>query len=85
MTMCWPPVRAIRFESSLSSLLLRSGASLFWGEKEVGIDATTGEDLVRVNARYFRPTEVEELVGDASKSLQSSGLASGDVFRRACC
>ena len=27
-----------------------------------------GETIVRVNPRYFRPTEVEELLGDASKA-----------------
>ena len=43
------------------------------GIDERGIDAATGKDLVRVDSRYFRPTEVEELVGDASKAAARLG------------
>lgn len=35
---------------------------------EVGRDSATGETVVRVDRRYFRPTEVEFLLGDASKA-----------------
>jgi GDPmannose 4,6-dehydratase len=38
------------------------------GEEEVGVDAVTGQELVRVDRRYFRPTEVDDLLGDASKA-----------------
>ncbi len=38
------------------------------GVDEVGSDAKSGKDLVRIDPRYFRPTEVEELLGDASKA-----------------
>lgn len=38
------------------------------GIDEVGKDKKTGEVLVRVNPQYFRPAEVEELVGDYSKA-----------------
>lgn len=38
------------------------------GEDEVGLDANTGRVLVRVDPRYHRPTEVDTLVGDASKA-----------------
>ena len=43
------------------------------GDNEVGIDAATGNDLVRVDRRYFRPTEVDILLGDASKARQALG------------
>jgi GDPmannose 4,6-dehydratase len=59
------------------------GRKLVWegtAEKEVGIDATTGEDLVRVDRRYFRPTEVEELVGDASKAYRVLGWRAETSF-----
>lgn len=39
------------------------------GVDEKGIDNTTGEILVEVNSKYFRPTEVDYLLGDASKAL----------------
>jgi len=40
---------------------------------EVGVDTRTGRTLVRVDPRYFRPTEVETLLGDASKARQKLG------------
>ncbi len=43
------------------------------GVDEVGIDAATGRTLVRVDSRYFRPTEVETLLGDATKARQKLG------------
>jgi len=43
------------------------------GEKEVGVDAATGAELVRVDKRYFRPTEVDDLLGDASKAQSKLG------------
>jgi len=43
------------------------------GEKEVGINAATGDVVVRVDARYFRPTEVDLLHGDATKARRELG------------
>jgi GDPmannose 4,6-dehydratase len=43
------------------------------GVDEVGIDASTGRTVVRVDPRYFRPTEVQTLLGDASKAHQKLG------------
>jgi GDPmannose 4,6-dehydratase len=43
------------------------------GENEVGLDAATGDELVRVDQRYFRPTEVDCLLGDASRARQVLG------------
>ena len=33
-----------------------------------GLDAASGEVLVRIDPRYFRPTEVDSLLGDPSKA-----------------
>ena len=38
------------------------------GLDEVGKRADTGEVVIRVDSRYFRPTEVEQLLGDPSKA-----------------
>ena len=38
------------------------------GIDEIGRRADTGEIVIRVDPRYFRPTEVEELLGDSSKA-----------------
>src|SRR5689334_24853483 len=47
------------------------GRRIVWqgtGTDEIGFDADSGKDLVRVDTRYFRPTEVDDLLGDASKA-----------------
>jgi len=38
------------------------------GVKEVGIDSVTGKTLIRIDPKYFRPAEVESLLGDPSKA-----------------
>jgi GDPmannose 4,6-dehydratase len=43
------------------------------GVDEVGIDAKSGRTLVRVDPRYFRPTEVDTLLGDPAKARQKLG------------
>jgi len=40
------------------------------GVDEEFIDAETGKTIVQIDARYFRPAEVDSLIGDASKALQ---------------
>jgi GDPmannose 4,6-dehydratase len=52
------------------------GRSIEWrgtGTQETGIDARSGETVVRIDPRYFRPTEVDLLVGDASKARNKLG------------
>jgi GDPmannose 4,6-dehydratase len=52
------------------------GRQLVWkgtGPDEVGLDARTGETLVRIDPRYFRLTEVGVLEGDASKARAKLG------------
>ena len=46
------------------------------GLEEVGIRVDTNEIVIRVNPRYFRPTEVEQLMGDSSKALKILGWKS---------
>ncbi len=43
------------------------------GVEEEGVDRATGKVLVRIDPRYFRPTEVENLLGDASKARAKLG------------
>ncbi|MEJ5365698.1 MAG: GDP-mannose 4,6-dehydratase [Desulfosoma sp.] len=43
------------------------------GMDEVGRDLGTGRVLVRIDPRYFRPTEVDSLLGDASKAKERLG------------
>jgi GDPmannose 4,6-dehydratase len=43
------------------------------GVDEVGVDAETGDTLVSVDPRYFRPTEVDYLLGDPAKARRVLG------------
>ena len=43
------------------------------GVDEVGVDSASGTVLVRIDSRYFRPTEVDLLQGDASKAHRVLG------------
>jgi len=52
------------------------GRSIEWrgkGAAEQGIDAASGEVLVEIDPRYFRPAEVDALCGDASKAQEKLG------------
>jgi GDPmannose 4,6-dehydratase len=52
------------------------GRAIEWrgeGVDETGVEAATGEVLVAVDPRYFRPTEVDLLLGDPSKAHQQLG------------
>ena len=52
------------------------GRTLAWsgkGVEEQGTDSETGEVLVRIDPRYFRPTEVDNLRGDPSKAKEVLG------------
>jgi GDPmannose 4,6-dehydratase len=43
------------------------------GVDEVGVDAATGVELIAVDHRYFRPTEVDVLLGDATRARHELG------------
>jgi GDPmannose 4,6-dehydratase len=52
------------------------GISIAWkgeGVNEIGFDVNTGRELVFVSDKYFRPAEVEELLGDSSKARSVLG------------
>ena len=50
------------------------------GVDEVGIDRVSGKTIARVDPRYFRPTEVETLLGDATKAKQKLGWVAETGF-----
>ena len=43
------------------------------GLDEKGIDAGTGKEIIAVDSRYFRPTEVDTLLGDSGKAQKKLG------------
>ncbi len=61
------------------------GMSIAWegeGLDEVGIDKNTGKTIVRVNPKYFRPAEVETLLGDATKAKEKLGWTPKTSFKQ---
>jgi GDPmannose 4,6-dehydratase len=59
------------------------GIEIDWrgtGVDEVGVDLGTGRTLVRIDPRYFRPAEVETLLGDPSKARQKLGWSAECSF-----
>ena len=60
------------------------GIEIEWqgsGLNEIGKDKKTGNTLVCVDQRYFRPTEVETLLGDASKAYALLGWKAHITFK----
>ncbi|MCA8888936.1 MAG: GDP-mannose 4,6-dehydratase, partial [Parvularculaceae bacterium] len=52
------------------------GREIVWageGVQEIGRDSRSGAELVKIDPRYFRPTEVDLLIGDATKARQELG------------
>ena len=52
------------------------GMNIVWegeGLDEVGIDKWSGKTVIKVDPKYFRPTEVEQLCGDATKAREILG------------
>ena len=59
------------------------GMDIQWqgsGVDEIGVDTVSGRTLVRVDPRYFRPTEVETLLGDATKAREKLGWTAETSF-----
>lgn len=59
------------------------GISIQWegeGVLEKGYDAATGKCIVEVDSRYFRPNEVDTLLGDATKAKEKLGWESKTSF-----
>jgi len=59
------------------------GRGIVWrgkGIEETGVDAKSEKTLVRIDPVYFRPTEVDELIGDASKARRMLGWKPKTTF-----
>lgn len=60
------------------------GRTIAWegeGVDEIGRDASTGQELVRIDPRYFRPTEVDLLIGDPAKAKAKLGWTATTTFQ----
>ena len=69
----------IELAFSMANIRLRWRGS---GADEVGYDETTGRDLIFIDPKYYRPTEVDVLWGDASKAERVLGWRPQTSFRQ---
>jgi GDPmannose 4,6-dehydratase len=61
------------------------GMNIIWkgeGVEEIGIDSSSNSTIVRVNPKYFRPAEVDSLVGDSSKARRVLGWEPKTSFEK---
>lgn len=64
-----------------------TGVHLAWqgsDARETGIDTATGRTLVRINPRFYRPAEVDLLIGDASRARESLGWSATTTLEELC-
>lgn len=64
-----------------------AGFDLNWegkDENEVGIDRATGRTLVKVNPKFYRPAEVDLLIGNAEKARRELGWAPETTLEQLC-
>lgn len=53
-------------------------------EQETGIDRASGKTIVQVNPRFYRPAEVELLIGDPAKAKRDLGWVPATTLERLC-
>jgi GDPmannose 4,6-dehydratase len=61
------------------------GMQITWrgeGLDEIGYDVFSGNEVIRVNPKYFRPAEVETLLGDATKAKEQLGWEPKTSFKQ---
>jgi GDPmannose 4,6-dehydratase len=54
------------------------------GEQEIGLDSATGRTLVRINPDFYRPAEVELLIGDPAKAERELGWKPTTTLEQLC-
>lgn len=60
-------------ESTMEKLGIKAQSNGLVGDKEVYMDQTTGKPIVAIDPKYYRPAEVDLLIGDASKAKRVLG------------
>ncbi|MFM0098657.1 GDP-mannose 4,6-dehydratase [Paraburkholderia nemoris] len=64
-----------------------AGFQIMWegrGEDEVGVDAITGRTVVKINPKFYRPAEVELLIGDPAKARKELGWQPNTTLEQLC-
>ena len=63
------------------------GTTINWqgkDEKEIGIDAASGKTIVRINPKFYRPSEVELLIGSPAKAKKDLGWEPKTTLEQLC-
>ncbi|WP_412526687.1 GDP-mannose 4,6-dehydratase [Burkholderia lata] len=71
----------------VSMAALAAGFKLVWEgreEQEVGIDQVSGKTIVRINPKFYRPAEVELLIGDPQKAHDVLGWKPTTTLEQLC-
>ena len=71
----------------VSMAALGAGFELAWqgsAENEIAVDKKTGKTVVRVNPKFYRPAEVELLIGDAGKARRELGWEPKTTLEQLC-
>ena len=54
------------------------------GVDEIGFDKATGKEIVNINPDFFRPTEVDLLIGDSTKAEKDLGWKAKTTVKELC-
>ena len=67
----------------IEKAFLYKDLNIIWegeGVNETGKDKKSGRVLIKIDAKYFRPSEVDELLGDSSKAKKELGWSASTSF-----
>ena len=79
--------RTVTVRDFVSLAFAETGVAIEWSgkeENEVGTDPATGRQLVRINPRFYRPAEVDLLIGGAEKAERLLGWKSTTTLEELC-
>jgi GDPmannose 4,6-dehydratase len=83
---CWPPT--VPKPCATSSMAFKAvDVALEWSgaaDNEIGTCKKTGKVLVRVNPKFYRPAEVELLIGDPAKATKELGWKPSTTLEQLC-
>ena len=63
------------------------GVNIAWqgeAENEVGVDSETGKVIIKINPKFYRPTEVDLLIGDPAKAKEKLGWEPKTTLEELC-
>lgn len=79
--------RTVAVRDFVSMTCRAAGIDIGWrgsAESEHGVDSATGKTIVRVNPRFYRPAEVDLLIGDSSKAAKELGWHASTSLEELC-